>query len=80
MSGEDESLAKKLSKRTFSNTDKRIAYERQNGICPKCGEHHTFEEMDGDHIIPWWRGGKTTLDNLQMLCNKCNKGKGGKME
>ena len=80
LSGEDERLAKKLSKRTFSNTDKRIAYERQNGICPKCGEHHTFEEMDGDHIIPWWRGGKTTLDNLQMLCNKCNKGKGGKME
>ena len=80
LSGEDESLAKKLSKRAFSNADKRIAYERQDGICPKCGEHHTFEEMDGDHIIPWWRGGKTTLDNLQMLCNKCNKGKGGKME
>lgn len=80
LSGEDVSLAKKLSKRTFSNTDKRIAYERQNGICPKCGEWHPFEEMNGDHIIPWWRGGKTTLENCQMLCEKCNKGKGGKME
>ena len=80
LSGEDENLAKKLSKRTFSNSDKRTIYERQNGICPKCGEYHTFEEMDGDHIIPWWRGGKTTIDNLQMLCNKCNKGKGGRME
>lgn len=80
LSGESETLARKLSKRTFSNSDKRIAYERQNGICPKCGKHHEFEEMDGDHIIPWWRGGKTTLDNLQMLCKPCNSGKGGKME
>ena len=80
LSGEDESLAKKLSKRTFTNAEKRIAYEKQNGICPKCGNHYAFEEMDGDHILPWWRGGKTTLDNLQMLCEKCNKGKGGKME
>ena len=80
LSGKDESLAKKLSKRTFSTTDKRIAYERQNGICAKCGEHHEFEEMEGDHIIPWWRGGKTILSNLQMICKKCNNGKGGKMD
>lgn len=80
LSGESEDLAKKLSKRTFTNADKRTAYERQNGICPKCGEKYAFEEMEGDHIIPWWRGGKTTLDNLQMICVKCNKGKGGKME
>ena len=52
----------------------------EDRICPKCGKHHEFEEMDGDHIIPWWRGGKTTLDNLQMLCKPCNSGKGGKME
>lgn len=80
LSGEDESLAKKLSKRVFNNSDKRVVYERQNGICAKCGEYHPFEEMNGDHIIPWWRGGKTTIDNLQMVCEKCNKGKGGKME
>lgn len=80
LSGEDESLAKKLSKRAFSATDKRIVFERQNGICPKCGEKHLFEEMEGDHIVPWWRGGKTTLDNLQMLCKKCNWGKGGKRD
>ena len=80
LSGKDESLAKKLSKRTFSTTDKRIAYERQNGICAKCGEHHPFEEMEGDHIIPWWRGGKTILSNLQMICKKCNNGKGGKID
>jgi 5-methylcytosine-specific restriction endonuclease McrA len=29
-----------------------------------------------DHINPWSLGGETTLDNLQVLCNACNIGKG----
>ena len=65
-----------LSIRKFSDKDKRTAYERQNGICPICGEYHTIDEMEGDHIIPWSKGGKTTIDNLQMLCKKCNREKG----
>ena len=80
LSGCSEDLAKKLSKRIFSNSDKRTAYERQNGICPICGNHYEYNEMVGDHIVPWFRGGKTILDNLQMVCSKCNTGKGGKME
>ena len=65
-----------LSIRKFSDKDKRTAYERQNGICPICGIHHEIDEMEGDHIIPWSKGGKTTIDNLQMLCKKCNREKG----
>lgn len=76
----NEGIARKLSKRAFSLNDKRTAYERQNGICPKCGKFHEFEEMEGDHIIPWWRGGTTTLDNLQMLCKPCNGMKSGKSD
>jgi 5-methylcytosine-specific restriction endonuclease McrA len=34
--------------------------------------------MVGDHINPWWLGGKTVSENLQMLCSKCNGVKGGK--
>lgn len=32
-------------------------------------------DMEGDHIIPWSKGGHTTDDNLQMLCKKCNAAK-----
>lgn len=78
LSGEDENLACKLSKRTFSNTDKRTAYERQKGICPITGEHLPIEEMQADHIIPWWKGGTTTLDNLQMISKTANARKSGK--
>lgn len=79
LSGEDESLARRLSKRTFSERDKRTAYEKQGGICPICGTRHEYEDMEGDHIVPWWRGGVTNFYNLQMLCRKCNNGKGGRM-
>ena len=65
-----------LAIRKFKDNDKRTAYERQNGICPICGKHYEIEEMEGDHIIPWSKGGKTTIDNLQMLCKKCNREKG----
>ena len=79
LSGEDESVACKLSRRSFSVSQKTTAYEKQGGICPKCGKHFTIEEMEGDHIVPWWNGGKTTDENLQMLCKKCNRTKGGSL-
>lgn len=67
---------KHLNIRAFTPNQKRQAYENQNGICPVCGEHFQFEEMAGDHIKPWSKGGKTTIDNLQMLCIADNMAKG----
>ena len=67
-----------LSIRAFSDKDKREVYERQGGICPVCGNHYSFDEMQGDHIVPWSKGGHTTKDNLQMLCNECNLKKSSK--
>lgn len=78
LSGENENLACKLSKRTFSDADKRTAYERQNGICPITGAHLDIKDMQADHIIPWWKGGTTTLDNLQMISKVANARKGGR--
>ena len=52
-------------------------YERQKGICPMCKAQGknivwSFEEMHGDHKIPWSKGGHTTLENGQMLCRDHN--------
>lgn len=61
-----------LNLRAFDKRDKMAAYSKQNGICPICGQHFQFDEMEGDHIKPWSKGGHTTLDNCQMLCKDCN--------
>lgn len=64
-----------LSLREFDEKMKRKAYEQQGGICPLCKKHFEFSEMEGDHIIPWSKGGKTVMENLQMLCRLCNNTK-----
>lgn len=64
-----------LSLRAFSDKMKREAYEKQNGCCVHCHEHFEIKEMQGDHIVPWSKGGRTTADNCQMLCSKCNNEK-----
>jgi hypothetical protein len=69
---------KYLNIRAFTDSQKRAVYEKQKGICPKCKNHFTINEMEGDHITPWSEGGKTQPDNLQMLCKDCNRRKGKK--
>ena len=69
---------KHLSLRQFDDKTKRKVYEKQKGICADCGKHFEIEEMEADHIDPWHDGGKTTIDNCQMLCRHCNRRKSGK--
>ncbi|WP_338626298.1 HNH endonuclease signature motif containing protein [Selenomonas sp. TAMA-11512] len=64
-----------LSIRAFSSKMARTAYERQKGICPRCGKYYEIEEMQADHITPWSKGGKTIVENCQMLCADCNRRK-----
>jgi len=66
---------KHLNIRVFTESQKRTAYEKQKGICPKCGEHFEFNEMQADHITPWIQSGKTIPKNCQMLCQECNRRK-----
>lgn len=66
-----------LSIRTFTDNQKREAYERQGGVCPKCNESFDIADMEADHIKPWHEGGKTIAENCQMLCKHDNRIKSG---
>lgn len=65
-----------LSLRQFSNEEKITMYARQRGECAICNKMFDISDMHGDHVISWAKGGKTTLENGQMLCTTCNLKKG----
>lgn len=67
-----------LNLRAFDRRDKIEAYNRQEGVCPICRLYFEFDEMEGDHILPWSKGGRTDEDNCQMLCKDCNRKKADK--
>ena len=64
-----------LSLSAFKDGMKQKAFELQEGKCAKCKKQFELSEMEGDHIIPWSRGGKTIQDNCQLLCVKDHQAK-----
>lgn len=70
------------SERTVRDPSLRLRYhvlKRDNFSCVKCGASPAKSQhviLHIDHIVPWSKGGKTELANLQTLCQKCNLGKG----
>lgn len=59
-----------------SNKMRFSIYERDGYRCRKCGISDKYAKLEIDHIIPIAKGGKSTYDNLQTLCHKCNTEKG----
>ncbi len=49
-------------------------YQRDGYRCRICGRK--TNDLEIDHIYPIAKGGKTTMDNLQTLCHRCNVRKG----
>ena len=67
-----------LDLRGFPDDIKRAVWEKQHHICPSCQKEFDYEFMEGDHITPWREGGRTVIENCQMLCRECNRRKGGR--
>jgi hypothetical protein len=58
--------------RYISATTKKIVFTRDGGICKCCGSSLSLEY---DHITPFSCGGTSTVSNIQLLCQKCNRSK-----
>ena len=70
--------ARKAPGRTINWRLRATVLIRDNCICRMCGASPAKDAgvtLHIDHVIPWSKGGTTTLDNLQTLCSACNVGK-----
>ena len=61
-----------LSHREFADNQRRLLYNRQNRICPDCGQHFDISDMHAHHIVSWRQGGITEPANGVMLCTECH--------
>ncbi|MCX7361699.1 MAG: HNH endonuclease [Alphaproteobacteria bacterium] len=55
---------------------------RDSCLCRMCGASPAKDPavtLHVDHIVPWSKGGPTTLLNLQTLCSACNIGKSNRL-
>jgi hypothetical protein len=55
---------------------KTAVWQRDQGKCVQCG---AASYLEFDHIIPFGKGGASTVNNVQLLCRKCNLAKGGRL-
>ena len=55
---------------------KLAVFTRDEGKCVECGGDFNLQY---DHIIPFSMGGANTVENLQLLCARCNQQKGGRL-
>jgi len=61
--------------RAFTEEQRVTIFRKYNGVCESCGKEIKWDEFHADHIVPFTKGGKTTVANGQLLCAKCNLAK-----
>lgn len=55
---------------------KRQVWNRDNGRCVQCGSN---VDLHFDHDVPFSKGGASTIENVRILCAKCNLRKGNRI-
>lgn len=79
-----EPLTETKDTRTQSRSiprDVMLKVVRRDGqICQTCFEPVPDDQVEFDHIIPYSRGGTTSVDNLKLVHRECNRKKGNSLE
>lgn len=62
-------LSVREESRHIAQAVKTAVWQRDGGRCVQCGAE---EYLEFDHIIPFSKGGASTIQNVQVLCRRCN--------
>ena len=82
------SLIEKDEKRAFTEIERIIIYRKGKGFCQQClrdGKPEneakvSWSNYQADHVLPHAKGGRTILDNGELLCSYHNQSKGTKID
>ena len=72
--------------RSFDPKVRRLLWEKQDGKCALTDKEIPFldvfngDKVHVDHIVPWSKGGSTTIDNAQLVTAEANLKKSNKIE
>ena len=67
---------RKKRSRYIPKAIRRAVRKRDGNKCRQCG---CRTQLQFDHRWPFSKGGKHTVDNLQLLCRRCNLRKHDKL-
>ena len=59
----------------FNNEERRVAWNLSDKKCSKCGLEVEWDDYHLDHKDSHNQGGKTLLENSQIMHSKCNESK-----
>lgn len=62
----------------FNRKQRLEIWTRANGHCEACSAKLKVGEGEYDHRIAQGYGGENTVENGQLLCRQCHKGKTGR--
>jgi hypothetical protein len=86
LSENNVAIKSKDEKRAYSELERIIIYRRDKGLCQVCLREEkpekeaqvSWSNYQADHVIPHSKGGKTTLENAELLCSYHNQSKGAR--
>lgn len=80
----NKELIEKDEKRAFTELERIIIYRKGKGLCQQCLREEkpekeakvSWSDYQADHVIPHSKGGKTVIENAELLCIYHNQSKG----
>lgn len=80
-------LIEKDNNRAFSELERIVIYRKGKGFCQQClregkSENESkvsWSNYQADHVLPHSKGGKTIIENGELLCSYHNLSKGNKL-
>ena len=64
--------------RPVMRLSRREVFNRDRFTCQYCGRRTALKDLTLDHVLPRFRGGRHTWENLVSACRGCNHRKAGR--